>query len=236
MASSHAREISSFIQAIVAAILQIFIFGLAVVDLVSGHWLNAFAASTVFLLTFFPAILERQLRVHIPIEWTLLTCLFLFASYALGEIQDFYARFWWWDLMLHSLSALTMGIIGFLMIYVFYMTNRIRIPPLMVSILTFSLSVTMGVLWEIFEFCMDWFFGLNMQKSGLVDTMTDLIVDALGSFVAALLGYFYVKNGDSLIVDGFVENFVAENAKLFKLPPNERDDLTGSSGDHSENA
>lgn len=228
MPTSPTREISSFIQAIAAAILQTLIFGLAIVEFVSGHWLNAFAASTVFLLTFVPAILERQLHVHIPIEWTLLTCVFLFASYALGEIQDFYARFWWWDLMLHSLSALTFGIIGFLTIYVFYMTNRIHIPPLMVSVLTFSLSVTTGVLWEIFEFCMDWFFGLNMQKSGLVDTMTDLMVDVLGSLVAAVLGYFYVKNGDSLIVDGFVENFVAENRGLFKSLPDESKNEEGN--------
>ena len=62
---------------------------------------------------------------------------------------------------------------------------------------------------------MDWFFNFNMQKSGLVDTMTDLIVNTIGSLIAAVLGYFYVRNGDSLIVDRLVKSFVNKNPKLF---------------------
>ena len=67
---------------------------------------------------------------------------------------------------------------------------------LMVS---FGFAVTIGTLWEIFEFLMDWFFGFNMQKSGLVDTMTDLLINAIGAAIAAAIGYFYVYKEDSLL-------------------------------------
>ena len=74
----------------------------------------------------------------------------------------------------------------------------------------------MGGIWEIFEFGMDSFFGLNMQKSGLVDTMWDLVVDTIGALVISLLGYFYLKRGDSLIFDRVIHRFVKRNPQLFK--------------------
>ena len=62
---------------------------------------------------------------------------------------------------------------------------------------------------------MDWFFGFNMQKSGLVDTMTDLAVNIVGGVVAASIGYAYVKSGDSLVADRLIRHFVAKNPALF---------------------
>lgn len=212
---SYFRGWSYNIQAIISGLLQTTIFILVINLAIEGFWLSAFTGGLIFVLTFIPSILERQLSVHLPIEFSLITSAFLYASFALGEIRDFYALYWWWDLMLHSISSLTIGIVGFLMIYVFYMTNRVQIAPVYVAIMTFCLAVTTGTLWEIFEFLMDWFFKFNMQKSGLVDTMTDLIVDVIGSMIAAVLGYYYVRDGDSLIVDRLIKYFLEKNPRLF---------------------
>ncbi|MEA5011474.1 MAG: hypothetical protein VB100_07145, partial [Angelakisella sp.] len=58
---------------------------------------------------------------------------------------------------------------------------------------------------EFYEFTADGLFGTNMQKFGteagvgfvgraaLIDTMKDLIVDAVGAFVISLLGYISLK-------------------------------------------
>ncbi|MBT5923682.1 MAG: hypothetical protein HOH29_08100 [Cellvibrionales bacterium] len=203
------------IQAITSAVLQLAIAVLVIILLLKGVWISAFAGAMIFALTFVPAFFERQLSVHLPIEFTLLTTVFLYASFALGEVRDFYTRFWWWDLMLHSLSSLTIGIMAFLAIYVFHMTRRVQMTPIYIASMTFCLTVTMGTLWELFEFSLDWFFQFTMQKSGLIDTMTDLMVDVIGAFIAAILGYLYVRNGDSLIVDRLIHYFVAKNPKLF---------------------
>ena len=203
------------IQAITSAVLQLAIVVLVIILLLKGVWISAFAGTMIFALTFVPAFFERQLSVHLPIEFTLLTTVFLYASFALGEVRDFYTRFWWWDLMLHSLSSLTIGIMAFLAIYVFHMTRRVQMTPIYIASMTFCLTVTMGTLWELFEFSLDWFFQFTMQKSGLIDTMTDLMVDVIGAFIAAILGYLYVRNGDSLIVDRLIHYFVAKNPKLF---------------------
>lgn len=183
----------------IALVLQLGIFLVSVSALFQQQWLVAFSGSVALLLTFTPAMIERRLRVALPVEFTLVTSVFLYASFALGEVRDFYEKIWWWDLALHGLSALTIGIIGFLGIYVFYMTNRINVAAGWIATITFALAVSVGTIWEIFEFLMDWFFGLNMQKSGLDDTMTDLMINAIGAAIAALLGYFYVRDEDSLV-------------------------------------
>ena len=183
----------------VALVLQLGIAAVTISAVLDNQWLLALSGTAVLLLTLTPAIIERQLQVPLPVEFTLITCMFLFASYALGEAGDFYERIWWWDMALHGLSAVITGLIGFLSLYVFYMTHRIRIAPIYIAILTFGLAVAVGTLWEIFEFLADWFLGLNMQRSGLIDTMTDLMINAAGAILAAAIGYYYVKNGDSLL-------------------------------------
>ncbi len=193
----------------IALALQIGIFVVTVSALFEQQWLGAFTGCVVLLLTFAPAMIERRMRLALPVEFTLITCVFLYASFALGEVRDFYEKIWWWDLALHGLSALTIGIIGFLGIYVFYMTNRIRIDAGWIATITFALAVSVGTIWEIFEFLMDWFFEMNMQKSGLVDTMTDLLINTTGAAIAALIGYFYVRDEDSLIARRMIRAYAA---------------------------
>jgi hypothetical protein len=199
----------------IALILQLGIAGITIGALLRSQWLLAFSGTVVLLLTFTPAMLEHRLQVPLPVEFTLITSIFLFASFALGEVGDFYERIWWWDLVLHGLSALITGFIGFLSLYVFYMTQRIRVAPIYVAILTFGLAVAVGTIWEIFEFLMDWFFGLNMQRSGLVDTMTDLMINAAGAVVAATIGFSYVRDGDSLLGRRLIRKLVQRNQKKF---------------------
>ena len=103
----------------IAVVLQIGILLVTVSALIENQWLVAFNGALVLILSFAPAIIEHRLRVPLPVELTLITCLFLYASFALGEVGDFYEKIWWWDLALHGISALTIGVIGFLSIYRF---------------------------------------------------------------------------------------------------------------------
>jgi hypothetical protein len=192
----------------IAVLIQLSIFSIAVAGIIDRQWLTAFTGFVVLLLSFAPAVLERRLRVRLPVEVLLLTCLFLYASFALGEVRDFYERVWWWDLLLHGSSATIIGLIGFLAIYVFYMTHRIRIAPLYFAIFAFGTAVTVGTLWEVFEYLMDIAFGLNMQRSGLNDTMTDLMINLAGAFAAATVGFYYVRHSDGLLGRNLIRKLV----------------------------
>ena len=136
----------------IATILQIGILIVIAGALMRGEWLLIFNGAFILLLTFAPAIIEHRLRTPLPIEFTLITTVFLYAAFVLGEVRDFYENIWWWDLALHGLSALTAGIIGFLCIYVFYMTRRIDIAAGWIATISFALAVAVGTLWEVFEF------------------------------------------------------------------------------------
>ena len=105
------------------------------------------------------------------------------ATLFFGEVWDFYDRFWWWDIFLHGGSAVGFGLIGFVMVFILFQGDRYAAPPWAMGLFAFCFAMTTGAIWEVFEFAMDEGFGMNMQKSGLVDTMTDIIVNALGGVI-----------------------------------------------------
>ena len=193
--------------------LQLILVGQAILSLIQNNWLTLFLSSGTLLLTFMPAIIRRNLKVYLPLEFDLITILFLFASLFLGEIRSYYERVWWWDMALHTVAGLLMGILGFTIVYILNRERRpsLAMSPLFVALFSFTFAMTIGVVWEIFEFGIDSFFGLNMQKSGLVDTMSDLIVNTIGAFVSSTVGYYYVRGGDSLLFDRLVRRFLEGN-------------------------
>lgn len=94
---------------------------------------------------------------------------------------------------MHSFSAIALGFIGVGILYKMDRKTIIQARPSTLVFFGFCFAVAVGAMWEIFEFNVDQFFGTNMQKSGLMDTMGDLMVDAFGAFLAAMVGYFYIK-------------------------------------------
>lgn len=188
------------------------------------QWLNTAVISGILLLTALPTLILRRLDVFIPPEFELLTIGFIFAALFLGETRDFYGRFWWWDLALHATSGALVGILGFLLVYVLNATPRLHMHmrPGFVAFFAFCFALTVGALWEVFEFAMDELAGMNMQTpflgdpSGLTDTMWDLIVDALGALALVLTGYLYVKRGMTSFIERWIQRFIAGNPRLFK--------------------
>ena len=156
---------------------------------------------------FLPSALERRLRVAIPGFMYILFILFLYAAIYLGEIRSFYYRVPHWDLLLHGFSGLMLGALSFSVIRLLNETERVRLnlSPAFVALFAFSFAVSMGVLWEVYEFFVDGLLGLNMQKyalengqllvgrEALADTMGDLIVDAAGALIMSAIGYVSVK-------------------------------------------
>ena len=90
---SECQASESWIESIefaVAVLIQLSILAIAISSLLNRQWLTAYSGIVVFLLTFAPPIMERQLHVRLPVEISFFTCVFLFARYVLGEIRDFY--------------------------------------------------------------------------------------------------------------------------------------------------
>lgn len=158
-------------------------------------WLNLGLSVITLIITFLPQMIERRFKIDYPSEFEIVILVFLFTSIFLGSIRSYYYRVWWWDIFLHIWSGIIIGIIGFSLVSILNREKRLSmyLGPGFVALFSFSFALAIGAIWEIFEFAMDTFFGFHMQKSGLVDTMTDLMVDAIGALLVCVLGYFYLK-------------------------------------------
>ena len=188
---------------------------LAVVGAVWKHqWLTAFLTVLILGLTFLPSLIAKNYRFMIPSSLELSINIFIYAALFLGEIHSYYYKFWWWDIALHTGSGIIMGFIGFLLVYILNQEPKVklRIGAGLMAIFAFTFAVTLGVFWEIFEFYMDMFFGLVMQRGSLIDTMWDLIVDMIGAAAIALVGYVYIKRGrEDYIFNRIILTFIKQN-------------------------
>lgn len=108
-----------------------------------------------------------------------LSLLFIFSAEILGEIQSFYIIFPMWDTMLHTINGFLAAAIGFSLVHIMNEDERIQfqLSPLYLVIVAFSFSMTIGVIWEIFEFAMDNFLCLDMQKDTIIHTIRSVTLD-----------------------------------------------------------
>lgn len=153
-----------------------------------------------------PGLLTKKFRLEIPDKMYYLYVLFLYAAIYLGEVRDFYYVIPYWDTILHCMSGLVMGFFGFSLVDILNTSNkRVALSPFFVAFFALSFAVTVGVVWEVYEFTADTIFATNMQKyklqngtelvgkMALQDTMEDLIVDTISAFVASTIGYISLK-------------------------------------------
>lgn len=206
---------SPFRQPLIVQLIWLILAGEVALSLWTGRWTSAFVALATLGLSMAPTFLARRFDLRLPVSFVVAIVLFVFATIFLGETFDFYGRYWWWDLVLHGASAVTFGMVGFLFIFYLFEGDRYAAPPMALAFFAFCFAITIGAVWEIFEFGMDQLFGLNMQKSGLMDTMGDMIVNVIGAAIGAYSGYVYhvgVRN----VMTRMIDQFVRLNRRLFR--------------------
>lgn len=187
------------------------------------QWQNALLIGCIIGIMFVPTWLHRRFRVVVPAEFEILAVVFAFASVFLGEIRDYYTRFWWWDIALHGFSGLLLGLFGFLLVYVLNADEEVdlHMRPRFVALFAFVFAVAVGGLWEVFEFSMDQLVGTTMQKpmlgdpSGLTDTMWDLVVDTVGAALISWMGWWYMRRQKASFIYRWIRKFIAANPQLF---------------------
>ena len=203
-------------QPIAARLIWLALTCVAVIALVQGRWSLAFVAVATLGLSLAPVLVARWADIRVPGAFVVAVVMFVGATLFLGEVFDFYERFWWWDIAMHGGSAIAFGLTGFVLVFMMFQGDRFAAPPFALALFAFAFGLAIGALWEVFEFAMDQLFGLNMQKSGLFDTMGDLIVDALGALVGAGSGYAYLKGFERGGLSGLIGEFVRHNPRFFK--------------------
>jgi FlaA1/EpsC-like NDP-sugar epimerase len=176
---------------------------------------NALMAFVLLMLTLIPSFLEKQLQIDIPSIMEIIFLIFSILSFLLGEIGDFYIRFKWWDSMLHTMSGVLLGCVGFTFLNFFNNNNHIKSFKLgagFAAIFVLCFTIACGTIWEIIEFLVDTVNETNMQRyrdnitgvgfvgrDALFDTMKDLLQDFGGGLFISIIGYIDIKRNNIFV-------------------------------------
>ena len=163
---------------IIFTILRILIVVIMVRSIFIGNYEGVFTCILTLLLLLIPSFLKGALRISIPPLFESIIYLFIFSANILGELAHFYAHIPIWDTMLHTLNGFLFAAVGYSAVDLLNRSSKkIKLSPLYLTLVAFCVSMTIGVLWEFFECGMDLFFGTDMQKDFIVDTIRSTKLD-----------------------------------------------------------
>lgn len=169
-----------------------------VVEALKGDYYNVFLCGLTLVLFMIPTFVEHRLHIDVPNTLEIIILLFIFSAEILGEIQEYYLMFPFWDTMLHTMNGFLMAAIGIAMVDILNRSRKfkVRLSPAFVALVAFCFSMTVGVVWEFFEYGMDLFFHTDMQKDTWINTIYSVSLNPEGRNVAQQVIV------DSVVVNG----------------------------------
>ena len=179
---SFLEEASSYVQGkpkstiIIYLILRMLVIATMAIQAVHGNYYNVLMCVLTLVLFLIPAFVDRRLNIKLPSVLEVIILLFAFSAEILGEIQNFYGIFKSWDTMLHTINGFMMAAIGFALIDILNNDPHFHFTasPIFVAFVAFCFSMTVGVVWEFFEFSMDYFIHTDMQKDFIYNTIASV--------------------------------------------------------------
>lgn len=190
-------------------ILCLLVIAVMILQLYNGNYENFFLCILTLLLFMLPGFVQVSFKVELPVVLEIIILLFIFAAEILGEISEFYVKFPYWDTMLHTLNGFLAAAIGFSLVDLLNRSKKLvfELSPLFTAIVAFCFSMTIGVIWEFFEFAMDIFLGFDMQKDTIVHTITSVMLDPAGGNVPVRIDDIYEVsvNGQELGLGGYLD-------------------------------
>ena len=197
---------SSFI---VYMTLRALVILVMILQILNRNFENVFLCALTLVLLIMPSLIQINLKIELPTALEIIMLLFIFAAEILGEIQAYYEKIPMWDTVLHTLNGFLMAAIGFALVDILNRNKKIsfQLSPAFLAVVAFCFSMTIGVIWEFFEFGMDQIFHLDMQKDTIVNTIYSVMLDpAGGNHVVGVTGIRDVAvNGESLGLRGYLD-------------------------------
>lgn len=193
----------------VYVVLRALVILCMVPQIFNQNYENVFLCILVLALFLVPSFLQVELKIELPTVLEIIILLFIFAAEILGEIGEYYIIFPNWDTILHTMNGFLMAAIGFSLVDILNRDERIKfeLSPVFMAIVAFCFSMTVGVLWEFFEFAMDRVVGFDMQKDTIIHSFSSVMFDPKGGNKAIMLKDIndVIVNGQSLGLGGYLD-------------------------------
>ena len=170
-------------------ILRFLVIITLIAQILHQNWHDVFLCILTLILFTIPFIIDKKFKIDLPTPLEIIILLFIFSAEILGEIQNFYGIFKHWDTILHTLNGFLSAAIGFSLIDILNRSERVHIhlTPIFVALVAFCFSMTIGVLWEFFEFGGDQLLKMDMQKDRVVETISTVELNPEGKNVPVIV-------------------------------------------------
>ena len=197
--------------------LRVLVFVTMARQAMLGNYEGVFFCVLTVLLLYVPSWLQVKLRIELPPPLEITVLCFIFAAEILGEVNAFYVAIPGWDTMLHTLNGFLAAAVGFSLVMLLNDDERLTfdLSPFFLALVAFCFSMTIGVLWEFFEFAMDFFLHTDMQKDTVIHNFYTVTLDPTRSNrVVAVQGITdTLVNGESLGVGGYLDIGIIDTMK-----------------------
>ena len=194
---------------IVYSVLRVLVIIMMILQLFNQNYENAFLCILTLILMIVPSVLQVTFKVEFPSTLEIIVLLFIFAAEILGEISSFYIYFPHWDTILHTLNGFLCAALGVSLVEILNKDKRIpfQMSPFFLAMVSFCFSMTIGVLWEFFEFGMDMFFLLDMQKDTVIGQISTTYLDPTKQNLRVLIPGITqtAVNGQILDIEGYLD-------------------------------
>ena len=211
----HARgELRSAIrrQPVVFAVylvLRLIVLASLVSAILRQEYESAFVCVLVLFLFMLPFFIQKNFGICLPSTLEIIILLFIFAAEILGELQSYFIQYPYWDTMLHTTNGFLCAAVGFSLIDILNRDAKIKftLSPVYVALAAFCFSMTIGVLWEFFEFGMDRLFHTDMQKDTIVSSITSVMLDPTNRNIPITIDNItsVAVNGQELGFNGYLD-------------------------------
>lgn len=163
-------------------LLRLSVILVMIAQFFNHNYENVFLCILTLILFVMPTVIEQKLRIRFPETMEIIILLFIYSAEILGEIHSMYTRIPMWDTMLHTLNGFLVAAIGFCLVDLLNRNDnfKMKLSPVYLAIVAFCFSMTIGVLWEFFEFSMDYCFKMDMQKDTVVTRISSVTLDPEG--------------------------------------------------------
>lgn len=193
----------------VYVVLRLIVVAELVLSILRGEYESAFICLLVLILFILPFFIQQNFGIQLPTTLEIIILLFIFAAEILGELEGYFITYPNWDTMLHTTTGFLCAATGFALIDILNRNSRIKfhLSPIYVALAAFCFSMTVGVLWEFFEFGMDRLFHLDMQKDTVVQSITSVMLDPTNSNTPITIDGIHsvAVNGNDLGFDGYLD-------------------------------
>lgn len=191
---------------VIYLILRFLVIICMILQILRGDLNNALLCLLSLILLFAPLFIQNKFEITLPNDLEIAIYLFIFSAEILGEIDNFFGIIPYWDIILHTINGFLATAVGFSLVDLLNKNSKnINLSPFYLCLVAFCFSMTIGVLWEFFEYGCDKFLNVDMQKDTVIQKISSValnpdvenkavVVDDIGKTI------IYDTNGDVLQV------------------------------------